>query len=50
MNESDHVHKKVAKFKNYTRDLVWENMAQRRKITRICVVLKAYIGERAWKT
>ena len=49
MNTSDHLHKKVAKFKNHIKDLVWENMAQKRKKTRICVVFKAYIGERAWK-
>jgi hypothetical protein len=42
---SDHVHKKAAKIENHTRDLVWENMAQRRKIARICVVFKTYIGE-----
>jgi hypothetical protein len=50
MNVSNHVHKKASKFGNHTRDLVWENMAQRRRMARICVVLKAYIGERAWKS
>jgi hypothetical protein len=29
---------------------VWETMTQRRKITRICALFKAYIGEPAWKS
>jgi len=27
----------------------WETLSQRRKISRICALFKAYSGERAWK-
>jgi hypothetical protein len=46
----DRVQKKSAKFANHTNDSVWENMARRKKIARICDLFKAYTGERAWKT
>jgi hypothetical protein len=29
---------------------IWETLTERRKIARICVLFKAYTGERAWKT
>ena len=50
INALDRVQKKMAKFANHTNDSVWETLAQRRNITRICAVFKAYIGERAWKS
>ena len=37
--------KKAAKFATHTKDLVWENLTRRRKIARICVLFRAYIGE-----
>jgi len=40
---------RAAKFANQTNDSVWENLAQRRKIARICARFQAYTGERAWK-
>jgi hypothetical protein len=49
INSLDRVQKKMAKFANHTNDSVWETLAQRRNITRICAVFNAYIGERAWK-
>jgi hypothetical protein len=42
----DRVQKQVAKFANHTIDSVWENLALRRKIARICALLKRYTGER----
>jgi hypothetical protein len=44
------VQKKAAKFANHTSDLVWETLAQRRKIARICALFKAYTGKRTWKS
>jgi hypothetical protein len=29
--------------------LKWENLASRRKLSRICALFKTYSGERAWK-
>jgi hypothetical protein len=46
---SDPVQKKAVKFGSHTSDSVWENLAQRSKIGRICALLKAYPGEMAWK-
>jgi len=43
------VQKKAAKFANHTNDSVWEILAQRRRIARICAPFKAYSGERALK-
>ena len=42
--------KKVAKFANHANDSIWETLARRRKIARICALFKAYTGERAWKS
>jgi hypothetical protein len=49
INALDHVQKKAAKFANHTSDSVWETLAQRRKIARICALFKACTGERTWK-
>jgi len=48
INALDRVQKKAAKFANHTNASVWESLAQRRKIARICPVFKTYIGEQAW--
>ena len=34
---------------NHTNSSNWENLASRRKLSRICALFKAYSGERAWK-
>jgi len=31
------------------KDSEWETLAHRRMIARLCVLVKAYSGERAWK-
>jgi hypothetical protein len=49
INASDRVQKKTAKFAHHRNDSNWETSAQRRKISRICRLFKAYTGERAWK-
>jgi hypothetical protein len=46
---SDRVQRKAAQFTNHTKDSEWETLAQRRTITRLCALLKAYSGERAGK-
>ena len=43
------VQKKAAKFAYHTNESNWETFSQRRNISRICALLKAYPGERAWK-
>jgi hypothetical protein len=43
------VEKKAVKVANHTNYSVWETLAKRKKIARICALFKAYIGERAWK-
>jgi len=40
---------KAAKFAQHLGGALWESLAQRRKIARICALYKAYTGERAWK-
>jgi len=45
----DRVQKKAAKSAYHTNESNWETLSQRRKISRICVLFKAYSGERAWK-
>jgi len=45
----DRVQKKAAKFAHYTNSSNWENLASRRKLSRLCALFKAYSGERAWK-
>jgi len=41
--------KKAAKFANHTSDSVWETLAQRSKIARICALFKTYSGDPAWE-
>ena len=43
------VQKKAAKFAYHVSESNWETLLQRRKISRICALFKAYSGERAWK-
>jgi len=45
----DRVQKIAAKFAYHMRESNWETLSQRRKISRICALSKAYSGERAWK-
>jgi len=45
----DRVQKKAAKFAHHTNSPNWENLASRRKLSRICALFNAYSGERAWK-
>jgi len=47
INALDRVQKKAARFTNHTKDSDWETLAQRRTITRLCALFKAYSGERA---
>jgi hypothetical protein len=49
INALGRVQKKAAEFAHHTRGLVWESLAQRRKIARMCALFKACTGERAWK-
>jgi len=46
INALDRVQMKAAKFANHTNDSVWANLAQRRKIARICALFKAYTENR----
>jgi hypothetical protein len=41
--------KKAAKFAHHTNSSNWENLASRRKLSRICALFKAFSGERSWK-
>jgi hypothetical protein len=43
------VQEKAAKFAYHVSESNWETLSQRRKISRICALFKAYSGERAWK-
>jgi len=45
----DRVQKKAATFAYHMSESNWETLSQRRKISRICALFKAYSGERAWK-
>jgi hypothetical protein len=49
INALDRVQNKAAKFAHHRNDSNWETLAQRRKISRICALLKAYTGGRTWK-
>ena len=49
INALDRVQKEAAKFAHLTRGFVWEFLAQRRKIARMCALFRAFTGERAWK-
>jgi len=46
----DRVQNNAAKFVHHSGGSDWESLVQRRKITRMCALYKAYTGERAWKT
>jgi hypothetical protein len=39
----------AAPFTHHTKDSVWETVAQRRMIARLCSLFETYSGERAWK-
>ena len=41
--------KRAAEFANNINESVWETLAQRRFIARICALFKAYTGGRDWK-
>jgi len=43
------VQKRAAKVANNINESVWETLAQRRLIARICAICKAYTGRWAWK-
>jgi hypothetical protein len=43
------VQKKAAKFAHKTNSPIWESLASRRKIARLCALYKAHRGDRAWK-
>ena len=45
----DRVQKKAAKFAYHTKESNWETLSQRKMMSRICALSKAYSGERAWK-
>jgi hypothetical protein len=45
----DRVQKKAAKFAHRMSESNWETLSQRRKISRIYALFKAYSGERVWK-
>ena len=45
----DMVQKKAAKFAYHTNSSNRENLASRRKLSRICALFKAYSGEWTWK-
>jgi hypothetical protein len=47
--ELDRVQKKAAKFAHRTYNPMWETLASRRKIARLCALYKAHRGVRAWK-
>jgi len=45
----DRVQKKAAIFAHHKNSPNWENLASRRKLSRMCALFKAYCGEQAWK-
>jgi len=50
INAIRRVQNKAAILGNHTNYSVWETLAKRRKIARICDLFKAYTEERAWKS
>jgi hypothetical protein len=50
INAIRRVQKKAAIFGNHMNYSVWETLAKRRKIARICELFKAYTEEQAWKS
>jgi hypothetical protein len=49
INALDWVQNAAAKFAHHRNDSNWETLTQRRKVSRICALFKAYTGEQAWK-
>jgi hypothetical protein len=49
INALDRVQNTAAEFAHHRNDSNWETLTQRREISRICALFKAYTGERAWK-
>jgi hypothetical protein len=49
INALDRIQNTAAKFSQDRIDSNWETLTQRREISRICALFKAYTGERAWK-
>lgn len=49
-NTLDCVQKKAAKLADHMSDLVWETLAYRSKVARICALFKVYSGEWTWKS
>jgi hypothetical protein len=45
----DRVQKRAAKFAYHTNRPKWETLLSRRKLSRLCALIKVYSGERAWK-
>jgi hypothetical protein len=45
----DRVQNKAAKFAHHRNDSNWETLTQRRKVSRICALCKAYTAEQTWK-
>jgi len=45
----DRVQNKAAKFAHHSGGSDWESLAQRRKISLMCALYKAYTGKRVWK-
>jgi hypothetical protein len=45
----DRVQKKADKFVHHTNSPIWEDLASRRKLSRIYALFKACSGERSWK-
>jgi hypothetical protein len=39
----------AARFAHHRNNSNWETLTQRRKVSRICSLFKAYTGKRAWK-
>jgi len=49
INALDRVKTKIVQFTNHTKYFDWENLVQRRTITRLSAIFKVQSGERAWK-
>jgi len=45
----DRLQNKAAKFVHHSEGSDWESLAQRRKLACMCVLYKAYTGQKAWK-
>jgi hypothetical protein len=50
INALDRVQNAAARFAHHRNVSNWETLTQRRKVSRICALFKAYTGQRAWKT